>query len=236
MELLKIGELAERAGVQRATVAFYVREGLLPPPVKKPHRNMAYYSAEVVEQIKLIKELQTSRFLPLAVIKELLADRKGIEEIRSFIASQPLAPELRDRNEPGGAQEPAGPGLTDSEVDHLEQLGVVAPSRGGQHGTEDLAILRAVGQMKRAGFGEIGGFEAEELNLYREAMEGLIHKEVSLFAKRVVGERRRSREEVIGLARAGLESTNALLIAMRRKIFLQVLEDIVPEEGLLGGE
>ena len=41
-ELLKISELAERSGVPVATVRHYLREGLLPEPVKTS-RNMAYY-------------------------------------------------------------------------------------------------------------------------------------------------------------------------------------------------
>ena len=41
-ELLRISELAERAEVPVATVRHYLREGLLPEPVKTS-RNMAYY-------------------------------------------------------------------------------------------------------------------------------------------------------------------------------------------------
>src|SRR5438105_1484381 len=41
-DLIRIGELARRAGVNRGTVQHYLREGLLPRPVKT-HRNMAYY-------------------------------------------------------------------------------------------------------------------------------------------------------------------------------------------------
>ena len=38
-------------------------------------RNMAWYPPEYVERIRLIKRLQEERFLPLRLIKELLADR-----------------------------------------------------------------------------------------------------------------------------------------------------------------
>ena len=54
-----------------ATVRHYLREGLLPEPVKTS-RNMAYYPPEFVDRIRLIKQLQEERFMPLKVIRELL--------------------------------------------------------------------------------------------------------------------------------------------------------------------
>jgi DNA-binding transcriptional MerR regulator len=80
--LLKIGELAERAGVSPGTVRHYLREGLLPKPVKTS-RNMAYYPADYVERITLIRRLQEERFMPLRVIREVLEDDP--ERIRALI-------------------------------------------------------------------------------------------------------------------------------------------------------
>src|SRR5436189_5738479 len=71
--LLKISELAEASGVPVATVRHYLREGLLPEPVKTS-RNMAYYPPEFVERIRLIKRLQEERFMPLRVIKDVIDD------------------------------------------------------------------------------------------------------------------------------------------------------------------
>ncbi len=64
-----------------ATVRHYLREGLLPEPVKTS-KNMAYYPPEFVERIRTIKRLQEERFMPLRVIKEaLLAERTPKAEI-----------------------------------------------------------------------------------------------------------------------------------------------------------
>ena len=52
----------------------YLREGLLPEPVKTS-RNMAYYPPEFVDRIRLIKQLQEERFMPLRVIRDLLDSR-----------------------------------------------------------------------------------------------------------------------------------------------------------------
>ena len=85
--LLKIGELADRSGVSPGTIRHYLREGLLPKPVKTS-RNMAYYPADYVERIALIKRLQEERFMPLRVIKSMLAEEP--DRVRALI-------ELEDR-------------------------------------------------------------------------------------------------------------------------------------------
>src|SRR5438128_1842825 len=85
-------ELAEAAGVSAGTIKHYLREGLLPEPIKTS-RNMAYYPREFVERLKLIKQLQEERFLPLKVIKEILEtgeEGEGPERLRALL-------ELEDR-------------------------------------------------------------------------------------------------------------------------------------------
>ena len=75
-ELLRMRELAEAAGVPAGTIKHYLREGLLPEPVKTS-RNMAWYPREFVERVQLIKQLQEERFLPLKVIREVLENGAG---------------------------------------------------------------------------------------------------------------------------------------------------------------
>jgi DNA-binding transcriptional MerR regulator len=99
-ELLRISELAERAEVPVATVRHYLREGLLPEPVKTS-RNMAYYPPEFVDRIRLIKQLQEERFMPLRVIRDLLAREdaeparlRAMIELEDRILDRALAGEL----------------------------------------------------------------------------------------------------------------------------------------------
>src|SRR5947209_1720789 len=72
--LLKMSELAERSGVSSGTIKHYLREGLLgsEDDVVRTSRNMAYYPAEFVERVRLIKRLQEERFMPLRVIREVM--------------------------------------------------------------------------------------------------------------------------------------------------------------------
>src|SRR5437588_6979288 len=73
--LLKMSELAERSGVSAGTIRYYLREGLLGEgaDIVRTSRNMAYYPADYVQRIELIKRLQQQRFMPLRVIKGALA-------------------------------------------------------------------------------------------------------------------------------------------------------------------
>src|SRR5262249_56302670 len=82
-----LGERAGAWGVRVPTIKHYLREGLLPEPVKTS-RNMAYYSPEFVDRIKLIKQLQEERFMPLRAIKSVLEE--GPERARALV-------ELEDR-------------------------------------------------------------------------------------------------------------------------------------------
>ena len=71
-----MSELAERSGVSAGTIKHYLREGLLgsDEDVVRTSRNMAYYPPEFVERVRLIKRLQEERFMPLRVIREVMAE------------------------------------------------------------------------------------------------------------------------------------------------------------------
>jgi DNA-binding transcriptional MerR regulator len=234
-ELLKISELASRAGVEKSTVQHYLREGLLPPPAAKPHRNMAYYSSDTVERIKLIRELQSRRFLPLARIKELLDDSEGIDELRLYVA-----------NDPGGltdgasASEPATraeviaqTNIPAESLDRLEEAGFVHPSEGESddeivYSQIDTTILRALASMEAAGLNAENGFHIEDMGFYLDATRALIGKEVALFSQ-VMG--RLPRDKVLKMARAGLGGSNRLVVALRQKVFLQLLGEISSDDN-----
>src|SRR3954469_13390158 len=94
--LLKMRELAEASGVSAGTIKHYLREGLLPEPVKTS-RNMAYYPPEFVERIRLIKQLQEERFMPLKAIRSLLEEdpdrARRLVELEDRILEHALAGE-----------------------------------------------------------------------------------------------------------------------------------------------
>lgn len=74
-KMMKISELEQRTGIPRETIHYYIREGLLPAPMKKGLR-LAYYDESYIGLIDLIKKLQEERYLPLSVIKNLFLEEK----------------------------------------------------------------------------------------------------------------------------------------------------------------
>src|SRR5665647_3380787 len=70
-KLLRIGELSRRTGISTSAINYYVREGLLPPPLKTAP-NMAYYDPGYIDMVNSIKILQREKGLSLNEIKDLL--------------------------------------------------------------------------------------------------------------------------------------------------------------------
>src|SRR5580765_2218052 len=126
-DLLRIGELAEASGVPVPTIKHYLREGLLPEPVKTS-RNMAYYPPEFVDRIKLIKQLQEERFMPLKAIKSVLEDdperARALVELEDRILNRALAGE-RTRTSASDVRERYG--VPKEVLDRLEKLEVLSP-------------------------------------------------------------------------------------------------------------
>lgn len=87
---IRTGELARRAGVNRETIRFYERHGLLPPPRRSP-AGYRLFSTEDVERILFIKNAQQLGF-SLAEVKELLAVADGritrCSEVRAIAESR----------------------------------------------------------------------------------------------------------------------------------------------------
>lgn len=69
--LMKIGELAKSTNTNVSTIKFYVKEGLIQAACKTGP-NMAYYHADCIARIQLIKSLQKEHYYPLSVIKRML--------------------------------------------------------------------------------------------------------------------------------------------------------------------
>lgn len=83
---LKIGEVAERGGVNLQTIRYYEREGLLlePPRLASGYR---MFPAETVRRVRFIKRAQDLGFT-LAEIKELLSlridSKRNSAEVRAL--------------------------------------------------------------------------------------------------------------------------------------------------------
>lgn len=68
---MKIGELAQRAGVRIDTVRYYERQRLLPPPARQPS-GYRHYASSDVSRLRFVRRAKTLGFT-LDEIRELLA-------------------------------------------------------------------------------------------------------------------------------------------------------------------
>jgi DNA-binding transcriptional MerR regulator len=220
---LKIGELAEQSGVPAATIRHYVREGLLPEPVKTS-RNMAYYPPEFVERIRLIKQLQEERFMPLKVIRELLASGDGDpDRLRALVAIEDriLERALAGEKQRTSAAEVRRRYEVPKEVlDRLAELEVLSPSRDG-YSPSDVRIVEAISRFRAGGYDERIGFTVYDTLRYKEALEEIAAEEVRVLIERL-GEV--DPDQAIEMIEAGVEPLAELISALHTKLLVAELE------------
>ena len=223
--LLKISELAERSGVSAGTIKHYLREGLLggDDAIVRTSRNMAWYRPELVERVKLIKRLQEERYMPLKLIRGVLASDP--ERVRAMI-------ELEDRileHATAAAQE--GERISAAEarrrfgvparvLERLAELGVLTPTSRG-YDADDVAIIETIVRFRAGGYEEALGFTVYDTLRYRDALQPLVKQEVRALLGRLAGEV--DVERAVEIVAAGVEPLRELLGAMHSKLLLAEL-------------
>jgi DNA-binding transcriptional MerR regulator len=223
--LLKISELAERSEVPVATVRHYLREGLLPEPVKTS-RNMAYYPPEFVERIRLIKQLQEERFMPLRVIRDLL-ERETVDperlpamiELEDRILERALAEE-RERIPADEVKRRYD--VPNEVLERLAGLGVLTPDSGG-YSPSDVRVVEAISRFRAGGYDESLGFTVYDTLRYKEALQSLVAQEVEVLLSRLPGDV--DTDRAIEIIEAGIGPLNELISALHTKLLVAELED-----------
>ena len=191
---LSRAKLAQASGVTRATVKHYNDLGLLPPPVFTSP-NMAYYDSASVGRIRLVRDLQAKRHLPLTVIADIL-ETQGPERVeRAFQFSQALQADLLDALAGRKSQAVsradllAIDGISEDVLDTLERIHLIRRTNGGRgakYDTLSVNVVQAVGVMRSIGLTEAAGFRVEDLALYRDKLQDLVGAETRLFKERVL--------------------------------------------------
>ena len=221
--LLKMKELAEASGVSAGTIKHYLREGLLGEGdgIVKTSRNMAWYPPELVERIRLIKQLQEERFLPLKVIKSMLDEdperTRALVELEDRILERALAgdsarvsaAELRRRYD-----------IPQEVLNRLSELEVLTPSSRG-YGARDVEIVEAISRFRAGGYDERIGFTVYDTLRYKAALEQLVKEEVQVLLDRLAGEL--DPDRAVDLISAGLEPLNELIAALHQKALVAEL-------------
>ena len=215
-------ELAEASGVSAGTIKHYLREGLLPEPVRTS-RNMAWYPPEFVERIRLIKQLQEERFMPLKAIKSVLDEdperARVLVELEDRIlerarrgrspAGSRRAEVKRRYDMPAGGARPAG----GDRAAHPDRPRVLGARRGGDRGDR---------RFRAGGYDEQIGFTVYDTLRYKRALEELVKEEVQVVLERMAGEMEPDR--VVELMEAGAEPLRDFIAALHSKLLVEELK------------
>ncbi len=222
--MLKMSELAEQSGVSAGTIKHYLREGLLGDggEVVRTSRNMAYYPADYVERIRLIKRLQEERFMPLRVIREVMdtdPERAAMMiELEDRLLDRAIA--AREGSRVSRAQVRREYDVPQNVLRRLEELGVLTPNSRG-YDADDVKIIEAMSRFRAGGYDEALGFTVYDTLRYREALEPLVDEEVRVLLDRLAGEVEVGR--AVEIIASGTEPLRDLVGAMHSKLLLAAL-------------
>lgn len=216
--LLKMSELVEASGVPAATIKHYLREGLLPEPIKTS-RNMAWYRPETVERIALIRRLQDERFMPLKAIRAVLDEDSeqamALLEVEDSILERALSGE---RTRIGGAEVRKAYGIPAEVLDRLAEIGILTPNSRG-YSPEDVRIIEAISRFRAGGYDEQTGFTVYDTLRYRSALEELVREEVDVLMERLGDEL--SDDQARRLIESGVEPLRDFIAALHTKLMLE---------------
>lgn len=223
--LLRMGQLAEQSGVPAATIKHYLREGLLPAPVKTS-RNSAWYSPEYVDRIKLIKRLQEERYLPLDVIGRILENEPDQVEARLELGDTLLERSTALAKGKGITRKQAISklGLPEDVLDGFERIGAIEPIKGksgSRYNQPDAEFLQAIADFREGGYGEALGFTIYDALIYMRHLEALARDEVDVISEKLPG--KLSADEAADLIERGHAPMRNLLSAMHVKLLIAEL-------------
>jgi hypothetical protein len=183
---------------------------------------MAYYPERFVDRIRLIKRLQEERFMPLRLIREVVADdperAARLIEIEDRILDRAIAASERARV--SRAQVHGDCEVPENVLARLEELGVLTPNGSG-YDADDVKIIEAIGRFRAGGYDEAIGFTVYDTLRYQEALAPLVEEEVRVLLDRLAGEV--EVERAVEILASGAEPLRDLIGAMHSKLLLGAL-------------
>ena len=225
---MRIKQLAAETGVPKGTIQYYVKEGLIPKPVKT-YANMAYYTQEHVDAIRLVKELQAKRFLPLSVIRQMVRGEQGgmsMDEVRTLVEIngplfQNLSQDLPERLLTG-QQLSKKTGISLEDIQNMERVGVLHPLRKGRrkyYDHDDIRFLECGLRLREIGFTEELGFNVEIMRFHLELMQRMVDEEAKVLANRLTG--KVEIEEIVRLVEEGIPLLNTMIGLIHKRLIIQ---------------
>jgi DNA-binding transcriptional MerR regulator len=132
--LMTLDELTRRVGMSVRNVRFYTTKGLVPPPIRRGRSG--YYSTDHVARLELVRELQAHGFTLSAIEKYVAripvdASPEAISLHRTLLA--PWMAELPETMSRRELAKRAGRPLSEDDLDTLNALGIVFPTKQGKY-------------------------------------------------------------------------------------------------------
>lgn len=169
-ERMTVGELSRRTRVSTQTIHYYVKEGLLPKPIKTS-KTWAYYTHDHVERINMIKTLKKRYFFPLRIIKGILEE---VPSHKKLMQDNPLSVASDLKKSRTGSKKKTlfsrkelslKSGVSMRFIDELEGMGFLLPDSGNnskKYDNDDLILVKSINRLINAGKGSL-----EDLLFYR---------------------------------------------------------------------
>jgi len=230
--LLKISQLAKKANVSASTIKHYVKEGLIPKPIKTSS-NMAYYDEGCIERIKLVKKIQKEKFLPLDIIKRLIDSGESYHEElelgKAILKSEKESPHARPVGEQRVERQT---GYPLEKIQLLEEDGLIFPAvRNGIKQYDD-GDCRIIETMKlREDMGMPFDYSLETIRAYRDAIMEAVNNDIRIFIRNYMGDV--PTKQAIELITRADEAIDTFMVVFRYKALRHISEGVFREIGEL---
>ena len=233
---MRMKQLSALTGVPKATIQFYIKEGLIPRPIKT-HANMAYYTEQHINAIRLVRELQAKRYLPLSVIKQITkygGNTLSADEIRTIVElNGKLFRGLRESltiKKATAQQLSERTNATLKEIRDLERIRILHPIVKGKkkyYDEDDIRFLECWKKMRELGFSEELGFDASVLVIHRELLERLVVEEAKILTSRV--STKVEVEKLVKMVEEGTTVLNTMIGIIHKRLILETAKKYAAE-------
>jgi DNA-binding transcriptional MerR regulator len=224
---MKMRELEARTGLNRETIRVYLRNGLVPEPMRPKH-NVADYDESHVRAILAVRDLQRDSGLTLNQIKDVLNGQQGARRVEAS-AFQNLEALVATRVGVDDRQVSIASLRTvwshaEEDARAFAQMGlieIVQTRKGPAVSVTDSRLLTIWGEMRAAGYTEALGFTPDILTFYKEPAEMVARQESGLFLQLVEG--KLSEQEAAALFQVGIRLMIDFFSLLRTKALLHYI-------------
>jgi DNA-binding transcriptional MerR regulator len=237
---MRIDELAQRAGVPTRTIRYYTQQGLLASPRLKGR--VGYYDERHLDRLRMIKELQEKRFLPLSVIRSVVRHFEAGADLETMLAPLDMVFQPRwdatERREFTRTELAREAGVDTTVVDAAEDMGFLFPVRRGRerrYTSDDVQMLGVAQQWLELGIPRSLG------RLYRDSLEEISNMQVRTFNENVVAplsteqlSPEEARERLLDGYRTMSGVFNQLVALLHRKALQKAVESYAADEKSAG--